>query len=218
MLRRAAMKPAKVSPDSNKPGDSMKTASLAIAALALAASASAFADAIPYPGSGSENPLSYTFTATTTGDLSAYFYGSNASYDETLGVLVNGVDLGISGLQNHTTPYGTQLDFGNVVAGDVLTFYIDVATTGARYFSDKSLNADGQVNHVYATAFSGDPGHIPVGTYVAFEDLDHGGDFNYQDEQFVFTNTTTVVPEPAGASLLLAGLALLGGWVRRRRG
>ena len=188
-----------------------------LAAAMLAASAGAFADAIPYPTPGVENPVTYSFTATADGDLSAFFVGSNASYDETLGLLINGVDSGITGLQNHTTPYGTQLDFGNVTHGDVLTFYINVATTGATYYSDKSLNADGNTNHVYSTAFSGDPGHIPAGTYVAFEDLDHGGDFNYQDEQFVFTNTSTAVPEPASVTLLLAGLGLMGAAARRRR-
>lgn len=188
---------------------------LAIAALALAGSA--FADAIPYPGTGTENPALYTFTATSTGDLSAYFYASTASYDETLGMLVNGVDTGVNGLENHQTAYGTQLDFGNVHAGDVLTFYINVANTGATYYSNKALNGDG-VNHVYSTSFSGDGGTIPAGTYVAFEDLPSGGDLNYRDEEFVFTNTTTTVPEPAGVALMLAGLGLVGVAARRRRG
>jgi len=188
----------------------------ALAAAALVAAGNAFADAIPYPNPGTENPVTYSFSATATGDLTAYFYGTGAAYDETLGVKINGVDSGITGLQNHQSGYGQQLDFGHVNAGDVLTFYINVQTTGATYYSDKSLNVDG-VNHVYSTSFSGDA-TIPAGTFVAFEDLDHGGDFNYQDEQFVFTNTTTTVPEPAGVALMLAGLGLVGAAARRRRG
>ena len=189
---------------------------VAAALLTLTAAGSAFADVIPYPGAGTQNPVTYTFTS-NGGDILAYFAGTGASYNETLGLLIDGVDSGITGLPNHGVNVGDSLDFGTIAAGKTLTFYINVVTTGDVFYSDKSLNTDG-VNHVYSTSFSGS-GSIPAGTYVAFEDLNGGGDLNYFDETFVFTNvaTTPSVPEPANMALLVGGLGLLGFMARRRR-
>lgn len=198
----------------------MKLKSAAVAALlAIGAAGSAFADATPYPNAGTQNPTTYTFTS-NGGDVMAYFMGSSASYNETLGLLIDGVDSGITGLQNHSTAEGASLDFGTIAAGKTLTFYINVATTGDLFYSDKGLNSDG-VNHVYATSFSGS-GTVPAGTYVGFEDLRGGGDLNYHDETFVFTNVgatpvTPAVPEPANVALLMGGLGLVGFMARRRR-
>jgi hypothetical protein len=166
-----------------------------------------YAGAIPYPNAGTQNPTLYNFKAATTGDLTAYFYGSGASFNEELGLLVNGVSQGGLGLDNQSTSFGASYDFGNVTVGDTLTFYIDVFTTSSLYYSNASLNSDG-ANHVYSTAFSGD-GVIPAGTYVGFEDLaDSVSDFNYADEQFVFTNTSTAisgVPESSTWAMMIVG-------------
>lgn len=194
---------------------SMKS-KLALAVLALAAG-SAMADAIPYPNPGTQNPVNYTFTASGSGDLVAYFMGSGAGYDEQVGVLVNGVDSGVVGLDDHSSAVGDSIDFGHVNAGDTLVFYDLVLTTGNTFYTDTSMNADG-VNHTYSTAYTGGTPGVPAGTYVAFEDLFGGGDLNYFDDTFVFTNvaTTPSVPEPANAGLLLAGLGLMAFMVRRR--
>jgi Domain of unknown function (DUF4114)/PEP-CTERM motif len=191
---------------------------VAAALLAIGAAGSAFAGVTPYPNAGTQNPTTYTFTS-NGGDVMAYFMGSSASYNESLGLLINGVDSGITGLQNHSTAVGESLDFGTIAAGMTLTFYINVATTGDVFYSDKGLNSDG-VNHVYSTDV-GASGGVPAGTYVAFEDLKGGGDLNYHDETFVFTNVGTVtpsVPEPANLALLMSGLGLMGFVARRRRG
>lgn len=173
---------------------------------------------IPYPNPGVENPLEYTFTAATTGVITAYFYGSGAGYTNELTMLVNGVATGIQGLNNHTSQIADSLVMGNVNAGDVLTFVMVNLSPGnvGPWYSNKAMNVDG-TQHIYSTDFASN-GFIPDGTYVAFEDLDarNGTDFNYFDETFVFTNVNTSVPEPATFALLaIAGVAA--GAARRRR-
>lgn len=181
--------------------------------------ASARADTIPYPNDGTENINLYTFTATSDGTIGGYFYNETAGYTNTLSLLVNGVvtpETAAGVLNNHASSMGDFVNLGTVHADDVLTFRLNVVTTGDSLFSDKSLNADG-INHVYSTAFSGDAVHgIPAGTYVGFEDLRGGGDFDYDDETFVFTNVAAI-PEPETYAMLLAGLGIIG-WMVRRHG
>ena len=189
---------------------------LVAAAIALGAATAAKADVIPYANQGTENPITYTFTAPSSGPLIAYFYGSGASFSEMLGLLVNNHNRG-KGLENHSSTYGQSYNFGNVGAGDTLVFYIDVKTTGFTYYSDVTMNKD-HVNHVYSTSFA-DDGIIPAGTYVGFEDLSqcdtHWTDNNYRDEQFVFTVTS--VPEPSTWAMMMLGFAGVGFLACRRR-
>jgi len=133
------------------------------------------------------------------------------------------VDTGITGLDNHRSSEGDELDFGTVQAGSVLTCYIDVndfvAGQEETYYSNPLLNNDG-INHVYSALFSGgvSPGgsvSLPTGIYVGFEDAsplhDGSSDFNDTDEQFVFTDVTmSAIPEPASWLGLLGGLVGLG--------
>jgi len=187
---------------------------LLAAALAVTAGA-ASAGPIPYPNAGTANPDVYSFTAASTGDLAVYFYAQAAGNSETIGVRINGVDSAVTGLENHSSHHGDMFDFGDVSAGDSIVFYI--LTGGTKYYSDVSLNSDG-AQHIYSTSFAGDA-QIPAGTYVGFEDLAGGGDHDYNDTEFVFTNVaaTPAVPEPANMALLMAGLGLMGFVARRRQ-
>jgi hypothetical protein len=184
------------------------------------------ADAIPYPDSGTPNPLTYSFTATASGDVMAYFAGSTASYDNQLGMMINGIMSGAGfGLDNQSSSIGQSFNLGHVNAGDTLVFVLHNLTLGADAYSDPSLNVgydtDGTQghNHVYATPYTATspvlPG-VPTGTFVSFEDLRFpSADFNYNDEDFVFTDVgiSNSVPETASSVGLLAisfaGLAFL---------
>ncbi|WP_295629263.1 PEP-CTERM sorting domain-containing protein [uncultured Nitrosomonas sp.] len=182
-----------------------------------------------YVDAGAPVQNTYTFTATTTGYIGAYFQSSSASYTNTLSLLVNGVvtpesSLGV--LNNQTSSVGDFVNLGYVNVGDVLTFQLNVLDTGNVWNSNSASNADG-MNHVYSTGFSGDEVlGIPAGTYVGFEDLFGGGDLDYNDQAFVFTNINTSsllaenispVPEPETYALLLVGLGLIAFAARSRK-
>ena len=188
----------------------MKNLTAAFAtALSLAFAAPAMAVPLPYHQPGVENTTQYEFIAASTGDVTAYFAGSDAGYTNVLTLLVNGVETGIIGLNNQTSVYGQVLNFGAVNAGDRLVFKLintDPGTVGP-FYSDRSLN-EGGYNHIFSSQYDGDA-LIPKGIFVGFEDLPRGGDFDYNDERFVFVNVADVtdVPEPASIALLMAGVA-----------
>ena len=197
------------------------------AVLCFAAAGAAKADPSPYPTPGVYNATTYSFTASSDGDVLAYFVdGGGAGYDNQLGVLVNGVAQGGYGLANHSSSYGQSYDFGAVKAGDALTFVLDNLSLNKLAYSDPSLNGayddpsyDGGHNHIYSSPYGGDA-TVPAGVYVAFEDLPFpGSDFNYNDESFVFTNVAespvSGAPEPGLWALMVGGLGLAGGLMRR---
>ncbi|SEF58773.1 DUF4114 domain-containing protein [Nitrosomonas ureae] len=185
------------------------------------------AASISYADQGTPVQNSYTFTATTTGYIGAYFQESSAAYTNALSLLVNGVvtpqsSMGV--LNNQTSNVGDYVNLGYVNAGDILTFQLKVLDTGDIWNSNSASNADG-VNHIYSTGFSGDTVlGIPAGTYVGFEDVHGGGDFDYNDQAFIFTNISTLaekhispVPEPETYSMLLIGLGLVAFTVHSRK-
>ena len=181
---------------------------------------------IPYNNAGTENPEVYSFIVAATGSISVYFAGSDAGNSDVIGVKLNNVLVASGILDNHNSVLGNHVDIPNVTAGDVLTFFLVDLTTGSTWSSDKSLNADG-ANHVYSAPYDGaNPpfgGLIPAGTYVGFEDLAlaQGGDFDYNDDSFVFTNVTIGGPDgtpiPAALPLFASALGLLGLLAHQRK-
>jgi PEP-CTERM motif len=191
-------------------------AALAIAVSSACLGSAANADMIPYPDAGTPITVpSYNFTATATGNIIAYFFASDAGDTEEVSMLVNGVPTGIFGLNNQSSTVGQAFNLGSVSVGDTIEFFIRDFTTGVDWFSNAAANSDG-FNHAYATSYSGTVLGIPVGTYVGFEDRGAGGDYDYNDDQFVFTNVTSGVPEASTWVMLLAGFGGLGFAALRR--
>jgi hypothetical protein len=192
----------------------------ALAATAFLAAGAAQAALPVYSQKGVINPTTYTFQAASSGKIEAYFAGETAGYTSLLGLKVNGVEQGGYGLNNHASAIGAKHDFGNVQAGDTLVFVLKVLTTNLSFFSDTMQNADG-LNHIHSAAWTGDD-LIPAGTYVGFEDLLGGGDKDYDDLQFVFTNVAAVatgtIPEPQTWVMMMAGFGLIGIARRRQKG
>jgi hypothetical protein len=165
---------------------------------------------------------SYSFFKLTGGDLLVSFLGATAGYTSYLGVIADGVDLGL-GLSNEDKR-GTTKNYGFVEAGSGIQFYLDVETTGQRYFSNPDLNEDG-LNHLFASFYGG--GNRIGGKWfqrasyaaIGFEDMAGGGDHDYDDARFIAQEVGLVeeAPEPATWAMMIMGFGLVGVAARRRR-
>lgn len=179
---------------------------------------------------GNINTETYSFTAKADDDIVAYYVGATAGYTNSISLLVNGIDREISGLFNHAfkgnpkAKYGDPLNFGAVNEGDELIFKLNTNIAKRNtysLYSEPEMNTyrrDNGMNHLYSSFYTGDD-IIPKGVYVGFEDLlstHRKNDYDYDDEQFVFTNTA-VTPIPAAIWLFGSGIAGLIGLGKRKK-
>ena len=177
----------------------------------------------------------------TGGEVTVTFLGQSAQFTNHLH-LFSASDLSTP-LQsdifiNTTAIVGQTVSLGSFAAGTELVFAIQVEQSGMLFFTGPgSRNQDGLA---HAAVDDGLPpefpgyGGLPAGALaVGFEDIFGGGDFDYNDLAFAFSNLrsgapmgisnlsapieTTVTPVPEPATLLLLGSGLTGGLYRRLR-
>jgi len=151
-----------------------------------------------------------------TGSVTVTFEGSSAGYTSTL-------YFGNQALFSSNQSAGTSVTLDGFQAGQVLTFSILVKETGHTFFTGSgSLNTDG-LAHAYVENLEGGS------TKVGFEDLHGGGDKDYNDLMFSFSNTNTEAkliqteakliqnPEPSTIILFGSGILGLGVWRLRKK-
>jgi hypothetical protein len=125
-----------------------------------------------------------TFDSNDAAYMSELFL--DGAYGDELGVLFN----------NKTTAVGTSMNLGSFAAGTELVFKLIVHETGDVFFTGAdSRNAD---SVAHAMVYGGDDQIL-----IGFEDVFGGGDFDYNDLMFAFTNVAgdgTVVGGGPGAT------------------
>lgn len=149
------------------------------------------------------------------GAITIRFEGSDAGYNSNLELWIGGINVSGSIFPNHATAVGTTFNVpGTFTAGQLLDIQLHVANTGNVWHTGSGAgNADGIAHANVIYNFGGDVGR----TYVGFEDMYGGGDLDYNDHMFSFTNTVSAVPEPESLALMLAGMGVLGAVVRRKK-
>lgn len=147
------------------------------------------------------------------GDVHVTFIGSDAGYTSTLSF--NGQDL-----FSNRDAAGTTINLGNFAAGTALNFQLLVHDTGNTFSTGMgALNPDGIAHTLVNDMGNG-------ATQVGWEDILGGGDRDYNDLVFEFTNITTegnpeenplATPEPSTMILFGSGLLGLGAWRLRKK-
>ncbi len=149
------------------------------------------------------------------GNVTATFQGSNAGY-------ISSLYLGTTKIFQSNQKSGTTFNLGNFKAGKELNFRLEVHNTKQTFYSgDASRNVDGVAHAIVDDSFGNGE------TLVSFEDLLGGGDKDYNDLLFSFSNTNTEIditdggpsgdglvqsPEPSTVILFGSGIMGLAAW------
>jgi len=179
-------------------------------ALNLLAAASVLAIAAPASAAlvVNDSTIGQTVIVQSTDDVIARYVSqtarlsSNLFLDGRAGVIFN----------NQTTPVGTTVNLGSFAVGTELVFRIEITDNGNIFRTGPaSRNPDNR----FHAASNTDAGE----TFVGFEDVLGGGDRDYDDLVFAFTNVAAApgVPEPATWGLMLVGFGMVGAGLRTRR-
>jgi hypothetical protein len=137
-----------------------------------------------------------------TGDVTATFLGSDARFDNLLLLFSPPNNHGVI-FEGHVTPIGTVLDLGVFNAGTELIFELNNQSGGIFLTGPANRNPDNLAHAIVDDQFA------PGQTFVGFEDLFGGGDFDYNDLQFTLSNVTSSVPDGGSTTAMLLGSAVL---------
>ena len=129
---------------------------------------------------------------TTGGDVIVTFVSNGAGYTSELFLDDPLADDADAIFNNWTTDIGQSMNLGSFAAGTELVFKLVVQQTGDIFYTGAgSRNADGIV-HALVESVAGQ-------VLVGFEDLFGGGDLDYDDLVFAFTNVI-VTDDTSGGS------------------
>jgi hypothetical protein len=152
------------------------------------------------------------------GEVSIYFAGSDAGFSSQL--LLSEPLLKGPYFPNHETVLGTSQALGSFAPGTELVFMLEVLDTGDRFLTGPAArNPDGVV-HAATQPFTGSQQIPTSGVLVGFEDFFGGGDFDFDDFNFVASNVALKAePVPEPGTFVLIGTGVLAALLvtRRRR-